>query len=59
MEDWIQEKGHTYVFICMKTKARLKRHTLKLSKDLNLHKTYFRNHLVMFKMIKAEIYADS
>lgn len=54
-----RKRTHTHVFICMKTKARLKRHTLNLSKDLNLHKTYFRNHLVRFKMIKAEIYADS
>lgn len=57
MEDWIREKGHTH--ICTETWARLKRHMLTFSQDLNLHKTSFRNHLVMFKMIKAEIHTDS
>ena len=32
---------------------------LKFSKDLDLRKRRFRNHLVMFKMIKAEIHAES
>ena len=43
----------------MDTSARLKCQMLKFSKDLDLCKRRFRNHLVMFKMIKAEIHAES
>ena len=54
-EDWNWDND-TYIHINMDTSARLKCHMLKFSKDLDLCKRRFRNHLVM---IKAESHEES
>lgn len=47
-------KEYTYVSLYVWKQARFKRHMLKFSKDLNLQKTYFRNHLVTFKLLRLK-----